>query len=231
LPSRVVQRASNSNSTWINKKHEAVATIISKIIARLDGNRVRVLKENFGGDGRIPPLTTLASEAVTSQLPEMITRGKRSWEFAATGLLDSSNDHDTQIVYVANDFKPAEVSNPGLNHLKDVPDLKDTRIKPEKRRYHAETRLAAEGCRDITVTGGKNCIFCSLYFLANGLPYDYHTGDVVSWHLPDQLTIAGYFGDDIAQYVTQQTFVSAFGQVTGTQALIDILTSATMFWR
>lgn len=221
----VVQRES-----YLNDRHKCIATVIRKIIARLDANRDALAQEKYGGGGRVPSLGTLASQAVSGQLPNMFTRSKRAWQFAATGLLHSSEHHDTQIVYVANDVKPTEHGNPGLEHLATVPDLRESRTKPGGRVYHAETRLAAEGCEHISVTGGENCIFCALFMLAKRIPYTYHIGDVKSWHLPDNLSIAAYFGSDIDTYVAGAEFTASYAAPASAQALIDLLTTSNQYW-
>jgi hypothetical protein len=231
---RVVQRMEEKTASlgsWANARHRAIATVIRLILARLDHHQRTVASRSYGGSGAVPTLATLASKAVTSTLPGSLdVAKKRGWQFAATGLLDASADHNTQVVYSSNDMKPMATPNPGLEHLFTVPDLRSGTVKPGGRVYHAETRLASEGCRHITVTDGRNCIFCALFFLAKQIPYEYHVGDVKSWHLPEPLSMTTYFGAEIDTYVKSEEFTGAYGAIAGPQALIDLLTSSNSYW-
>jgi hypothetical protein len=215
---------------YANDRHECIANVIAKIIARLDASHDAIAQRVYGGGGRVPTLATLASKTVTSQLPGSLEGSKRSWQFAATGVLDSSPEHDTQAVYATNNLASLKAPVEGLSSLSTIPDRVEKVIKPGGRVYHAETRLASEGCKHISVTDGRNCLFCSLFFLAKGIPYEYHTGDVKSWHLPEPLSIRDYFGADIEQYIQQPKFTTAWGPIASTQALIDLLTTTNQYW-
>jgi hypothetical protein len=69
--------------------------------------------------------------------------------------------------------------------MTDMPGAEKRKIDRQTR-YHTETPQLAEGCHHIAVTGGLNCIFCSLYYLYNHVPCTYHAGAVASWHRPAQ---------------------------------------------
>jgi hypothetical protein len=133
------------------------------------------------------------------------------------------------------------------NILSLQPELKFQGKKASGETFHTETRLTFEGCEHVTVSGppssnpaaaegwefGKsyNCIFCSLYNLAHGIPYKFHADKVKGWYLPEHVSIDDFFGPVVAELVKSEKFQHEFPEVgTSTQKLIDALTNGNLPW-
>jgi hypothetical protein len=206
------------------KKVRMIHAIIGMIIARLNGGNQ--------APPRIPTLSSMASRSLADQLPDAMGPDKRGWQFASVGLLPSVSGGMGTVTFASNDMRDLRVPTANLSGMQKMTSMPgaETRKSIARRVYHTETRQLAEGCRHIAVTGGLNCIFCSLYFLYNNVPFTYHTGAVASWHLPQNLSVAQFFGDAIRDYIQSADFRAVFGVVANAQGLIDILCGATSLW-
>jgi hypothetical protein len=207
---------------------------------------IRLIWARLGNNHQQPPkLSELVSSDLAKRLGDLLgEKNKRGWQFASIGVItappviastpvgfDVSGGLGT-VTYASNNMQSVNWPHPygGIVKMTEMNNAKTTTIKPGGRSYHTETRQLHEGCGSISVTGGLNCIFCALYRLHRGQPYQYHTGAIASWHLPEALTITQFFGAAIAAYVQTAAFTNEYGHVGTAQALIDILCNATQFW-
>ena len=207
-----------------------IQQIIEYIYARLDQ-----------GNSTVLPLSILVTTKLSNMIAEGHQKSKRSWQFISV----ATKDNDvTELVEASNNMqKFAKETVEKQISTETMPGIKIQQQEDESphtggRQFHAETNLVFHGCKTVGVSGGKNCIFCSLYFRMKGRPYSYHTGQIKSWFLPEPATIKDFFGDDVDSYVTEnkgailnlQNCPKSVTTLNNAQSLIDLLTNTTQFW-
>ena len=207
-----------------------IQQITEYIFNRLDQNNATVL-----------PLSVLVTTKLSNMIAAQHQGSKRNWQFISVGTKDTDV---TELVEASNNmqqFNKTSVEQSISTAI--MPDITieqqdDERPNTGERQFHAETNLVFHGCKTVGVSGGKNCIFCSLYFQMKGRPYSYHTGVIKSWYLPEPATIRQFFGGDIDNYIKEnKTAILSFQNCptsvldnNDAQTLIDLLTNTTQFW-
>ena len=207
-----------------------IKQIIEYIYARLDQQNQAVL-----------PLSILVTTKLANMIAEEHQSSKRNWQFISVA---TKNDDVTGLVEASNNMqafnkdtveqKISTVNMPGIQ----IEQEDDKFPRTGGRQFHAETNLVFHGCKTVGVSGGKNCIFCALYFQMKGRPFSYHRGKIKSWFLPEPATIKQFFGDDIDNYITTnkaailqlQNCPKSVTTLDNAQSLIDLLTNTTQFW-
>jgi len=214
----------------VEKLVNHIQQIIEYIYARLDKKNQTVL-----------PLSVLVTTKLSNMIAEEHKSSKRSWQFISVAT--KSNDV-TELVEASNNrqkFNKQTVETKiSTNTMPDITieQQEDDELHTGGRQFHAETNLVFHGCHTVGVSGGKNCIFCSLYFRMKGRPYSYHTGAIKSWFLPEAATIKEFFGKDVDNYITAnkdailkfQNCPQSVKTLDTAQNLIDLLTNTTQFW-
>ena len=214
----------------VEKLVNHIQQIIEYIYARLDKKNQRVL-----------PLSVLVTTKLSNMIAEEHRSTKRNWQFISVAT--KSNDV-TELVEASNNMqqfnKQSVETQISTNTMPDITieQQEDDHFRTGGRQFHAETNLVFHGCQTVGVSGGKNCIFCSLYFRMKGRPYSYHTGAIKSWFLPEPATIKEFFGKDVDNYITAnkdailkfQNCPQSVKTLDTAQNLIDLLTNTTSFW-
>lgn len=206
-----------------------IAAIFRLILERLDARNSRVL-----------PLRILVTTKISDMIAEQNTDSKRNWQYLSVGTLSMGPPALVETSNNMQDLERGDVeerlgSGGGDGRVRSL--QRDGPIKIRGRQFHAETSLVAHGCENVGVSGGKNCIFCSLYFYIKDRPFSYHTEGIKSWHLPEPKSIAEFFGGPVAGYITQHgDDILAFrncpvATLRNAQDLIDLLCATTVFWR
>ncbi len=207
-----------------------IRQIIEFIYIRLDKKNQTVL-----------PLSVLVTTKLSNMIAEQHQSSKRSWQFISVAT--KSNDV-TELVEASNNMQrfnkqsvETQISTNAMPDIK-IEQQEDDNLRTGGRQFHAETNLVFHGCQTVGVSGGKNCIFCSLYFRMKGRPYSYHMGAIKSWFLPEAATIKEFFGKDVDNYITAnkdailqfQNCPQSVKTLDTAQNLIDLLTNTTSFW-
>jgi hypothetical protein len=214
----------------VEKLENHIRQIIELIYNRLDTENQRVL-----------PLSVLVTTKLSNMIAEEHQSTKRNWQFISVA---TKSADVTELVEASNNMQPfnkqtveTAISTNTMPGIKIEQQDKD-HFRTGGRQFHAETNLVFHGCKTVGVSGGKNCIFCSLYFHMKGRPYSYHTGAIKSWFLPENATIKDFFGEAVDNYVTKnkskilsyQNCPSSVKSLDTAQNLIDLLTNTTSFW-
>ena len=214
-------------ATPFERKARYIERIMACIVARLDV-ACRTM------EGRDPRSTAVLKEVEKGLGPE----NKRAWQYVSSGSHQTWGD-----VYASNNLASvgfqtvgsAPISNlkghitGGINNNNNVTDPGTVKVGP--RQFHAESRLLAHGCSHVLVSGGLNCIFCSLYFLMHGEEIYPHFEGIKSWHVPsDVTTIVAFFGQDVVDIVAEREFQELFGAIGTVQDLVDLLCEWSSYW-
>ena len=214
----------------VEKLQNHIQQIIELIYARLDKKNQTVL-----------PLSVLVTTKLSNMIAEEHQSTKRNWQFIAVA---TKSDEVTELVEASNNMQrfnkqtvETEISTNKRPDIK-IEQQDKSQLHTGGRQFHAETNLVFHGCKTVGVSGGKNCIFCSLYFRMKDRPYSYHTGAIKSWFLPEAATIKEFFGKDVDNYITAnkdailkyQNCPQSVKTLDTAQNLIDLLTNTTSFW-
>lgn len=191
---------------------------------------------------KVLPLSVLVTTKLANMIAEQHQSTKRNWQYISVAT--KNDDAPPELVEASNNMQQFDKGTVETNISTDrMPDITieqqdDDRPRTGGRQFHAETNLVFHGCKTVGVSGGKNCIFCSLYFKMKGRPYSYHTGVIKSWFLPEAATIKNFFGDEVDSYITEnKSAILNFRNCPQTvrtlntaQNLIDLLCNTTQFW-
>lgn len=224
------ENPSGKKKAKVEKLQNHIQQIIEYIYARLDKRNQTVL-----------PLSVLVTTKMANMIADQHKSSKRSWQFISVAT--KSNDV-TELVEASNNMqqfnKQTVETSISTNAMPDITieQQDNDHLRTGGRQFHAETNLVFHGCQTVGVSGGKNCIFCSLYFRMKGRPYSYHTGAIKSWFLPEAATIKEFFGKEVDNYVTTnkdailqfQNCPQSVKSLDTAQNLIDLLTNTTSFW-
>ena len=223
------------------KKQDTKKTLedyVQKIFA------LTVQRLNAGMTSSVPPLSVLITTKFSDMIADDNEKTKRNWQFVAVGANElprpNSRVKPLKLLEASNNkqaFNKTQVQQT-IGATIEQQQRKGP-IKINKRQFHAESVLLHQKCKLIGVSGGKNCIFCALYFLKEKRPYSYHKRGIKSWHLPIRASITDFFGQAVSTYVAKHKNtildfkncpVTALNE-NDAQTLIDLLCGTTKFWQ